>query len=157
MTITPRRKLLKGLGIVDDVARLEESLGADFAADEGARFVHRDMLEPIVTDACARLPGAQLEERLVAAGVTWSRFLTMTEAIASEPRLFAKNPIFSNVAHPSGQTYPTPGAAARIPADERGKAPAAPRMGADTDEVLADFLGLGDGEIGRLHDDKVVA
>jgi 2-methylfumaryl-CoA isomerase len=33
----------------------------------------------------------------------------------------------------------------------------APLLGEHTDEILADLLGLSDAEIGRLHDDGVVA
>jgi 2-methylfumaryl-CoA isomerase len=33
----------------------------------------------------------------------------------------------------------------------------APRLGEHTDEILATMLGLGDGEIGRLHDQGIVA
>ena len=40
---------------------------------------------------------------------------------------------------------------------ERLPARRAPQLGEHTEEVLADVLGLSDAEIGRLHDDGVVA
>jgi 2-methylfumaryl-CoA isomerase len=92
-----------------------------------------------------------------AEGVTWSVYNTVGEAIASEPRLFAGNPIYSTVTHGGGDAYPTPGAAVRLPQDERLHSAASARIGAHTDEVLADLLGMGNGEIGRLHDQGLVA
>jgi 2-methylfumaryl-CoA isomerase len=43
------------------------------------------------------------------------------------------------------------GALQRIPARP------APRLGADTDQILAEVLGMAAGEIGRLHDAGIVA
>ena len=48
-------------------------------------------------------------------------------------------------------------AAGASPSIERLPAAPAPALGEHTDEVLADVLGLTDAEIGRLHDDGVVA
>ena len=73
-----------------------------------------------------------------------------------EPRLFADNPVFAPVRHPSG-AYPTPGAAARLPADQRLEPQPAPRLGQHTDEVLMSLLGLSSTEVGRLHDAGLVA
>jgi 2-methylfumaryl-CoA isomerase len=41
--------------------------------------------------------------------------------------------------------------------EPRGAPAPAPRLGANTDEVLAELLGLSSGEIGRLHDAGLVA
>jgi 2-methylfumaryl-CoA isomerase len=40
---------------------------------------------------------------------------------------------------------------------ERKPAVPAPRLGQHTNEILGDLLGLSDGEIGKLHDQGVVA
>jgi 2-methylfumaryl-CoA isomerase len=64
--------------------------------------------------------------------------------------------MFELVEHPAVGAYPMPGS----PLDFRGVARApvrrAPRLGEDTDAVLADLLGLSATEIGRLHDRRVV-
>jgi len=44
-----------------------------------------------------------------------------------------------------------------IPQDARRPVRPAPRLGQHTDEVLAEVLGLPSAEIGRLHDQGVVA
>ena len=159
VAITPRqwRGLLEGLSIADAVAGLEAELGIDFAKDEGARYTHRARLDALVEQGVARFTSGELEAQFARAGVTWSRYHSLREAIYAEPRLFAENPIFSAIAHPGGGTYSAPGAPARIPSDDRRPPLPAPKLGRDTDEVLADVLKLGAGEIGRLHDAGVVA
>ena len=76
---------------------------------------------------------------------------------ADDPRLIKGNPVFSDVIHPSGRTYPAAGFAGTIPQDTRAPARAASKLGQHTDEVLAQVLGLSSGEIARLHDAGVVA
>ena len=44
-----------------------------------------------------------------------------------------------------------------VPQDERQPARPAARLGQHTDEVLATVLGLSSAQIGKLHDDGVVA
>ena len=157
VAITPRQwtGLVRALGVGEPVAALEAGLGVSFKADEGARFVHRAALVPLIAAAVAARTVAELAPPFDANGVCWSRYRTLADALASEPRLFGDNPLFAPVAHPSG-VYPTPGAAVRLP-DTRREPGTAPRIGQHSDEVLADIVKLGSGEIGRLHDDGVIA
>jgi 2-methylfumaryl-CoA isomerase len=76
---------------------------------------------------------------------------------ARDPRLVAGNPVFAQIAQPSGRTYPAPGFAGTIPQAARQPPRAASRLGQHTDEVLSQVLGLDGGEIARLHDAGVVA
>jgi 2-methylfumaryl-CoA isomerase len=158
VAITPRQwtGLVETLGLAEPVARLEVELSLSFAADEGARFDHRAALFPLVEQAIAARDLADLGAAFDAAGTCWSVYRSLSGALADEPRLFRDNLVFAPVAHPGG-TYPTPGAAIRIPQDARNDPAPAPRIGADTDEVLAALLGLDSGEIGRLHDQGLVA
>ncbi|ACG79435.1 L-carnitine dehydratase/bile acid-inducible protein F [Phenylobacterium zucineum HLK1] len=158
LAITPKQwsKALEVLGLKEAVAALEAELGVSFAADEGLRFAHRARLYPLFERAFAARDLAELAPAFDAGGVTWGSYQPL-EAALEDPRLFKGNPLFEAVRHPSGLTYPAPGAAATIPQDARGPVRPAPRLGEHTDEVLADVLGLGSGEIGRLHDAGVVA
>jgi 2-methylfumaryl-CoA isomerase len=148
--------MVAGLGLADPVAAIEAETGADFAADEGARYRHRDRLFPLVEAAIAARPLAEVARLLDANAVTWGGYQRLSRALA-DPRLVAGNPVFATIAHPSGHAYPTPGAPATLPALDRAPPLPAPRLGADTDEVLAALLGLPDHEIARLHDAGLVA
>jgi 2-methylfumaryl-CoA isomerase len=50
-----------------------------------------------------------------------------------------------------------PGTPLDFSAFERGPVKPAPVLGEHTEELLAEVLGLGEGEIARLHDAEVVA
>ncbi|MES2341868.1 MAG: CoA transferase [Pseudomonadota bacterium] len=158
LAITPKQwsKALETLGIVAEVRQVEAELGVSFATDEGLRFTHRARLYPLFERAFAAKTAAELTPAFDAGGVTWGAYQTL-EAALEDPRLFKANPVFQDVAHPSGLTYPAPGAMATIPQDARGAVRPAPKLGEHTDEVLAEVLKMSDGEIARLHDAKIVA
>ena len=158
LAITPRQwsKALEALGIGGAVAEVEADLGVSFATDEGLRFTHRDRLYPLFEHAFAAKTAAELTPAFDAGGVTWGAYQTLQAAL-EDRRLFKDNPLFETVRHPSGLSYPAPGAMGTIPQDARGPVRPAPRLGEHTDEVLAEVLGLGGAEIGRLHDAGVVA
>jgi 2-methylfumaryl-CoA isomerase len=159
VAITPKQwtGLVRVLGLEADVATVEAETGANFTRDEGARFTHRTRLFALFETAMAKRSAAELGPAFDAAGVTWGRYQTVHEAVTGDARLFTGNPLFQTVAHPSGISYPTSGPAASIAGEARGGVGVAPRLGEHTDEVLSMVLGLGAGEIGRLHDAGVVA
>lgn len=146
--------LVEALDIGEVVAALEARTGVSFR-DEGQRFLHRAELNAIVASAIAARDLSNLPSKFDQAGVCWSRYQSLGEAVANESRFVSANPVFSMIDHPGG-SYPTPGAAAQIPGLERRQPEPAPRIGAHTDEILADLLGLSSHEIGRLHDAGLV-
>jgi 2-methylfumaryl-CoA isomerase len=158
LAITPKQwsKALEALAIGPEVAALEAELGVSFARDEGVRFTHRARLYPLFERAFAARTAAELTPAFDAGGVTWGAYQDLKAAL-DDPRLFKDNPLFESVRHPSGLTYPAPGAMGTIPQDARRPVQPAPRLGQHTDQVLAELLGLSSGEIGRLHDQGLVA
>lgn len=150
--------LLAALGIAEQIAALETSLGLSFDRDEGLRFANRDGIYPIVEAAVAQVPMEDLARRLDAAAVCWEPYRSLKEAIAEDPRLVAGNDLFQTPGpQPSGQSYPVPGALARFEGAPRAPLTAASRLGQDTEQVLAVDLGLSQSQIGRLVDRGIVA
>lgn len=143
LAITPKQwsKALEALGIAAEVGGLESELGLSFATDEGLRFTHRARLYPLFERAFAARTAAELTPAFDAGGVTWGAYQTLDAAL-EDPRLFKDNPLFQNIRHPSGLSYPAPGAMATIPQDVRGDVRPAPELGQHTDEMLSELLGL---------------
>ena len=158
VAITPRqwRAVLKTLGLEPAVAALEAELGVSFAAHEAVRYQHRDRLYPLFEAAFATRTEAELAPAFEAEGVCWSAYRTLGEAAKDETLFGEGNPVFGRAAQPSGLDYPVPGPAATLVGPERGAPVGAPTLGANTDEVLAELLGMSSGEIGRLHDAGLV-
>ncbi len=151
------RGLIAPLGLAEPVASLEARLGVAFDADEGARFTHRADLFPLFEAAFLRRTAAELQSAFDANGVTWARYQSLAEAVTADDRLFAANPQFQTIVHPSGLAYPAAGPAATVLGRQRAAVRPAPRLGEHTDEVLADILSLDSSAIGRLRDAGLVA
>ena len=158
VAITPRQwqGLIDILGIGPAIAAIEAAHGISFARDEGLRFEHRERIYPIFAQAIAARTTDALAPALEAGGMCWAPYQSLSDALRHDPALSAANPLLARTAHPDG-VYLTPGAAATLPGETRGSPPSAPALGRDTDQVLAEVLGLPDGEIGRLHDAGLVA
>jgi 2-methylfumaryl-CoA isomerase len=156
VAITARqwRNLIDVLAIAEPVAALEAEVRVDFAADEGARFIWRDRLNPLFEAAFARRTLEEVSPLLDGAGVTFGGYQSLSEAVAGDTRL-ASN--LTEIDHPSGHRYLTPDFAAGISSETRTPPVPAPRLGQHTDEVLSQRLGLSSAEIARLHDQGLVA
>ena len=100
---------------------------------------------------------AELREVFDAHGVSWGPYQTFTQLVEEDPRCSPENPMFAEVEQPGIGTYLMPGSPLDFSGAERLAPMAAPVLGEHTDEVLADVLGLGDSEIGRLYERGVVA
>lgn len=91
-----------------------------------------------------------------AQGCCWGPYQDMAHAVR-DPVLVTDNPVFSTIQQTSGLRYPVPGAMATLPAQMRETPRRARRLGEDSEEILADLLGLGSGQIGALIDRGIAA
>jgi len=83
-------------------------------------------------------------------------FRTMREALAVDAHLSAANPMFETLDQPGLGQFPVPGHPAVFSGHGRSTPRAAPVLGADTEAVLGDVVGLDDTEIAQLFDSGVV-
>lgn len=149
--------LLEAFDLGAPVAALEQRLGVDFAADEGARYLNREALFALVEPAIAAHDYAEATARLDRHAVCWGPYRSVTEALAEDRRLSLDNPLFGMATHPSGVPYLTPGFPAALSSTPRQPVASAPELGRHTEEVLTRLLGLSSAEFGRLHDAGLVA
>ncbi|MGB3739587.1 MAG: CoA transferase [Pontixanthobacter sp.] len=149
--------LIEAFGVAEQVAAIETEHGVSFAHSDHNRFTHRDALFALFQSVADTLDYDTLAKRLAAAGTTFERYRTMHEA-STDPELVTNNPFFGpSTDNPSGFEYPAPGPFANMPERPRGAPKPAPYLGADSEEVLAERLGLGSGTIAALIDKGLVA
>lgn len=148
--------MLEATGTTEAVAELERELGVDFA-DEGARFTHRDRLFELVERYAGRTPMAEVATALDANGCCWGRYSDFLGMVRDDPRCSTDNPMFQRVEQPGVGSVLSAGSPLRFGADESTVVPPAPVLGADTDQVLEELLGLSPAEVADLHDRGVVA
>ena len=91
------------------------------------------------------------------AGLTWSVFRSFAQAVTQDPDLSPDNPMFQMLDQPGIGRLPVPGSPISFGSFDRMAPTPAPVLGQHTEEILADVLGLGAGQIGRLMDQGVVA
>ena len=156
ITVKQWRGLCRVCGIEDAVGALETAFGADFT-DEGARYEWRGVLFGLIEKWCAARDLAEIGAALSEAGLSWGPYQTVKQMLAEDPRASTANPMFATVDHPEIGPVLTPGSPIDFKALAREPAAPAPRLGEHTDEVLVSHLGLGDGELGKLHDAGIIA
>ncbi|HYB31722.1 MAG TPA: CoA transferase [Solirubrobacteraceae bacterium] len=156
LTLRQWRSLVEATGLEPALNAISSVLDVDLD-DEGGRFAARELIGATLKPWVLARTLDELRDIFDRHGVAWGPYQTFTELVERDPRCSTDNPMFSLVEQPDVGTYLMPGSPLAFSSAERLPAVRAPLLGEHTDEVLAGVLGLTDHEIGRLHDDGVVA
>jgi len=146
----------RGIVKVTGIGGAIDALGLDLAA-ESARWQAREVITGLLEPWFAGRSSVEVAGVFHAAGLTWGPFRSFAQAVAVDPDLSADNPMFRMLEQPGIGAYLAPGSPVTSSLFDRQPAAPAPLVGQHSEAVLADVLGLGSGEIGRLMDSGVVA
>jgi 2-methylfumaryl-CoA isomerase len=135
------------------VAALAESLGADFS-DEGERYRYRDVLSGLFAAWFADHTAEEITQALSATSVLFERYRTFAQA--AEDERVTDNPLFAWLHQDGLGDYLAPGIPAVFDGGYVASEPA-PRLGADTAELLTARLGLSAADVTRLTSAKTIA
>lgn len=124
---------------------------------EEARWEARDTITAVLKPWFNSRVLADIRSILDRVGACWGPYQSFTQAVREDPRLSTDNPMFEAIDQPGIGRYLAAGTMLDFSGAPRAPVAPAPRLGADTDAVLAGELGLADAEIGRLHDAGIVA
>jgi 2-methylfumaryl-CoA isomerase len=155
LTARQWRALIEVTGVGEACAKIEAATGHDLATESG-RFEARDLITALLRPWFASRDLAAVRAAFDGTNVSSGAYQTFRQLVEEDPRASAENPMFELVEHPGVGTYPMPGSPLDFAGVARAPVRRAPRLGEDTDAVLADLLGLSATEIGRLHDRRVV-
>ncbi|MGE5539599.1 MAG: CoA transferase [Gemmatimonas sp.] len=148
--------LKKATGLGAEFDAIGRTTGLDLE-DEGNRFRARTEIAAVVAPWVAARPLAEVGAIFDKAGVAWGPYRTFREMVAEDPRVSEANPMFRMTDDPGIGRYLMPGSPLAFAGLDRLPPRPAPKLGANTDEVLAEVLNLPSAEIARLHDRKIVA
>jgi 2-methylfumaryl-CoA isomerase len=158
VALTPHqwKALVEATGLHAAFELVERQMDVDLSK-EGDRFAAREVLGAILKPWTITHTLEEIGEIFDRHGVCWGPYQTFMELVDEDPRCSTDNPMFEEVEQPGIGTYLTAGSPLHF--SELGRLPAtrAPLLGEHTDEVLADLLSLSEAEIGRLHDEGIVA
>jgi 2-methylfumaryl-CoA isomerase len=148
--------LCKATGLAEAFTALGARLGLNMS-DEGDRFRARREIANLLEPWFHARTLAEVQRIFEEHRVTWGPYRTVREAIAGDPDCSTDNPMFGMVEQPGIGTYLAPATPLDFGQVERVPPLPAPRLGEHTDEILLDVLGLSEGEVGKLHDEGIVA
>lgn len=130
--------------------------GHDLSSEDG-RFGARDLIAAVLRPWFeARTLGA-IRAAFTDTGVSWGPYQTFRQLVEEDPRCSEENTLFSTLEQPGIGSYLVPASPLELTAAGRLPPRRAPLLGENTEEILADVLGLGPTEIGRLFDAGTVA
>jgi 2-methylfumaryl-CoA isomerase len=146
--------LRKVTGTEEVFTALETALDADLT-QESERYRLRETIAAILRPWFSARDLKQVSDELDAARVLWGRYQGMTDVVAAHRT--GTHPILTDMALPgSGDAAITARSPLRFDG-EHGPAGRVPLLGRDTEEVLAEVLGLGQAEIGGLAQRGIIA
>ena len=125
--------------------------------DEGNRWRLRDRITALLNPWFAARNVADFAAHFDQAGLTWSLFQSLQQALETDPDLQADNPIFELCDQPGLGRYPVPSLPVRFRNAGRSATKLAPKLGQHTEEILSEVAGLDDTEIAQLFDRNIVA
>lgn len=143
-------------GLAERFAEIERARGLDLA-DEADRYAARHEIFALLEPWFAARTLAEARAALDAEGTCWGPYQSFTQMVREDARCSTANPLFQMIDQPGIGQILSPASPLDFAAAPRGAVARAPRLGEHTDEILASLLGLGDGEIGKLHDKGVIA
>ncbi len=155
LTARQWKGLVSATGTTDAMARLATRKGRDLM-DEAVRWELRHEITEILRPFFAARRVDEFADDFNKAGLTWSQFRTVKEAVAEDPDLSTDNPIFTQMDQPGLGRFPVPGSPISFSAAPRTRPEQAPALGAHTEEILGDVVGMCDTEIAQLFDKGVV-
>ena len=155
LTLRQWKSLVEATDLQEAAAAIEKILDVDLTK-EGGRFAARDLIGAALKPWVRSRTVDEIREAFDAKGVAWGLYQTFTQLVEEDPRCSTENPMFELVEQPGIGSYLMPGSPVSYGAVERVPVKPAPRLGENTDEVLADVLGRSPEEIARLHADGLV-
>ena len=158
VAITQRqwKNLVAAARLEHELRRIETGRGLDLNR-EGDRYRATEAIINLLAPWCAGHDFTELTLILDSHDVCWGPYQTFSQLVNDDPRCSVKNPVFETVFQPGIGECLMPGSPLRFESRQRQAVKPAPRLGADTDEILATILGLGSAVIGDLHDRGIVA
>jgi 2-methylfumaryl-CoA isomerase len=143
-------------GLGDRLAMIGPMMDVDLDTEAG-RYEARDAIGAVLARWCASRTLSEIGQAFTGAGVLWGHFQDFLQLVHDDPRCSEANPLFALVDQPGIGRYMMPGLPMDFSAEPRRPPRPAPLLGEHTDAVLAELLGLSSAEIGRLHDERIVA
>ena len=156
--LTPKqwRGLCSATELETKMEQLAHARGLDFSR-EGDRYEARKEIAALIQPWAASRNIGEIDAVFSAPNVCWGRYQSTQEMVLNDPACSAENPLFIRREQAGIGEMLMPGSPLEFTGLDRKDVMGAPGLGEHTDQVLSELLQLSSGEIGRLHDQKLVS
>jgi len=134
-------------GLKEQLALAGQAMGADLD-DEGGRYAAREAIGAVLAPWFAARTLAEVRAALDGSGVLWGPYQDFGQMVREDPRVSPRNPLFAEIAQEGVGRVLAPSSPLQPALPPRP----APRLGADTDAVLREMLGLPEDRIAAYRD-----
>jgi 2-methylfumaryl-CoA isomerase len=146
------RAIGKATGLAGKLDLVGQVMDVDMN-DEGGRYAAREAIGAVLAPWFAAQTLAEVRAALDAAGVLWGVYQDFGQMVREDPRCSPANPLFAEVEQPGVGRVLAPASPLQPALPPRP----APRLGADTDAVLAEVLGLPSDRIAAYREAGILA
>ncbi|MFC7048790.1 CaiB/BaiF CoA transferase family protein [Emcibacter nanhaiensis] len=152
--------MIIAVGNDNQFRKLVTVLGRPEMADDprfrtnGDRVENRDALIPMLEEMTRERPSGELYELLESSSIPCGPINTL-EDVFQDPQVIARG-LRKDLPHGKHGTVPGVASPLRLSDSPVSYDKAPPLLGENTDEVLADLLGLGETKLGDLHDKEII-
>ena len=150
------RAIGKATGLAAQLKMLGPAMQADLDT-EGGRFHARHAIAAVLEPWFAARSLAEIVEALHGSGVLWGPYQDFGQLVHDDARCSVANPMFADIEQLGVGRVMVNAVPLGFSESGRRAPEAAPVLGAHTEAVLMQTLGLSGQEYGRLHDAGVVA
>ena len=148
--------LVEACSLSESFESLEKCLNVDFKYEED-RYAHREAIADLVQGWCGAHTFSELAEIFARHQVCWGVFQTIEELVAHDKRTSLDNPLFHRLSTPGIGTHIAAGSPVRLAGLEKLPLAPAPYIGAQTERVLGEVLGLDSRQFRDLVAREIVA
>jgi 2-methylfumaryl-CoA isomerase len=131
------RAIGKATGLTEKLAMVGPLMDVNLD-DEGGRYAAREAIAAVLAPWFAARTLPEVRQAFERSGVLWGPYQDFGQMAREDPRCSAANPLFAEIEQPGVGRLLAP----RVPLMPSAPPKPAPVLGADTDAVLGEWLGL---------------
>ncbi|MGB1096312.1 MAG: CoA transferase, partial [Paracoccaceae bacterium] len=138
------------------MAVLEKETGLSLK-EESNRWALRRQISSVLEPWFAKRNLSDFAAEFDKAGLTWSVFRSLKDALEHDKDLTTDNPMFTMMDQQGLGRFPVPASPVSFAHSGQNEARPAPRLGEHTEEILSEVVGADDTEIAQLFDKGIVS
>lgn len=150
------RAIGKATGLADKLAMIGPLLDVDLST-EGGRYKAGPAISAVLEPWFATRTLAEVRKAFEGSGVLWGPYQDFRQLVEEDVRCSLENPMFAEIDQVDVGRVLAPRIPLKFAGTPAPSAVPAPRLGQDTDRVLADVLGLSSRELSSLRQNGILS